>query len=74
MRSVSQGEWGKILGLDRIPEVQTMRRKLEELAADTGKVQQWSSTLAGEWMQDEPGVAGTWACFEKTDREKGVII
>ena len=59
LRYVSQGDWGKILGLDRIPEVKTMRRKLEELTADAGRVQQWSSTLAGEWMEEEPDVAGT---------------
>ncbi len=44
LRYVSQGDWGKILGLDRIPEVKTMRRKLEELTAD---IRQSSSAECG---------------------------
>lgn len=54
LRYEPQGEWGKILGLDRLPEVKTLRNKLSELAADGSKVQQWSSTLSAEWMAAAP--------------------
>jgi hypothetical protein len=52
------GEWGKLLGLDRIPEVRTLRQKIEVLSADEKRVFDWSSTLAREWMEGEPDSAG----------------
>src|SRR5215831_19574748 len=33
LRYVAPGEWGNLLGLDRIPEVRTLREKLEPLPA-----------------------------------------
>jgi hypothetical protein len=59
LRYQPPGEWGKILGLDRLPEVKTLRGKLAELSADAAKVHQWSSALAKEWMEAEPDCAGT---------------
>lgn len=50
------GEWGKILGLDPVPAVKTLRGKPEELTADEAKVRQWSSTLGQQWMEAEGGV------------------
>jgi len=50
------GELGKLLGLDRIPEVRTLRLKLEELAQ--GKVQPWSAQLAQEWLTGQTEAAG----------------
>jgi hypothetical protein len=47
------GEWGKLLGLDRIPEVRTLREKLKALAQPE-KVSEWSQTLSQEWMEQEP--------------------
>ena len=49
-RYLSPGEWGKLLGLDRLPEVKTMRRKISQLCAQDGQAAQWQSRLAGEWM------------------------
>ena len=49
-RYLSPGEWGKLLGLDRLPEVKTLRRKISALCAQDGKAAQWQSRLAGEWM------------------------
>ena len=49
-RYLSPGEWGKLLGLDRLPEVKTMRRKISELCGHDGQAAQWQSRLAGEWM------------------------
>lgn len=52
------GEWGKLLGLDRIPEVKTLRNKISSLCSEEGLAQRWSSTLAEEWMQADPQNAG----------------
>jgi hypothetical protein len=59
LRYEPPGEWGKLLGLDRIPEVKTLRNKLEELCREGQRVREWSSTLAQEWMKAEPESAGT---------------
>ena len=44
LRYEAPGEWGKILGLDRIPEVRTLRAKLELLCAEGKPVRQWAGT------------------------------
>ena len=36
LRYCAPGEWGKVLGLDRIPEVRTLREKLQLLGQDFG--------------------------------------
>lgn len=51
------GEWGKLLGLDRIPEVRTLREKVKALAQPKA-VSEWSQTLSREWMEQEPEAAG----------------
>jgi hypothetical protein len=58
MRYEAPGEWGKLLGLDRIPEVKTLRSKLSLLCADEPRLRHWSSTLAQEWMAEVPASAG----------------
>jgi len=58
LRYQAPGEWGKLLGLDRIPEVKTMREKLGVLCDEPGRAQRWSSTLAKEWMAAAPEMAG----------------
>lgn len=59
LRYQAPGEWGKLIGLDRIPEVKTMREKLELLCAEPARVQRWSSGLAKDWMASTPEAAGT---------------
>jgi hypothetical protein len=59
LRYEPPGEWGKLLGLDRIPEVRTLREKIQLLCQDGAAVRQWSSRLAQEWMEAEPESAGT---------------
>lgn len=59
LRYEPPGEWGRLLGLDRIPEVRTLREKLRGLCQAGEKVRAWSSTLAQEWMMAEPESAGT---------------
>jgi hypothetical protein len=53
LRYCAPGEWGKLLGLDRAPEVRTLRSKLKHLA-DQEQAFSWSSTLCKEWMQETP--------------------
>lgn len=50
LRYQAPGEWGKILGLDRIPEVRTLRAKLQLLCRDLGQAMKWNAQLAKEWI------------------------
>ena len=50
LRYVAPGEWGNLLGLDRIPEVRTLRHKLEILCQQTGQAMRWNTALAKEWL------------------------
>jgi len=59
LRYEPPGEWGRLLGLDRIPEVRTLREKLRGLCQAGEKVRAWSGTLAQEWMAAQPQSAGT---------------
>ena len=59
LRYEPPGEWGKLLGLDRIPEVRTLRTKLDLLCQEPQRVREWSGTLAREWMEAQPQSAGT---------------
>lgn len=58
LRYVPPGEWGKILGLDRIPEARTLRNKIQLLTKQD--VKGWSADLCSAWMQDESQSAGTF--------------
>jgi hypothetical protein len=53
LRYCAPGEWGKLLGLDRIPEVRTLRAKLKHLA-EQGQAFEWSAALCTEWMAATP--------------------
>ena len=56
LRYHAPGEWGKLLGLDRAPEVRTLRAKLKHLA-NQERAFSWSSTLCREWMLEAPDEA-----------------
>lgn len=58
LRYVPPGEWGKLLGLDRIPEARTLRNKIRLLTEQD--VAGWSAQLCSEWMQDQSQGAGTF--------------
>jgi len=51
------GELGIVLGLDRAPEVKTLRRKLAELAARR-QATQFSQRLAERWVADQSDAVG----------------
>ena len=44
LRYSAPGEWGKLLGLDRVPEVRTLREKIRLLAQEDGPGQ-WSAAV-----------------------------
>lgn len=50
-RYQAPGEWGRMLGLDRLPEVKTLRAKIAALCAHEGRAAQWQSCLAKEWIE-----------------------
>jgi transposase len=52
------GELGKLMGLDRIPEVRCLRKKLSELSRKEAP-DRWAAVLSKEWMQQRPQLAGT---------------
>jgi len=62
VRSIEQfryktpGEWGKTLGLDRAPEVKTLRDKIANLVEDDPK-NAWSAELCKDWMHSSPSDA-----------------
>ena len=57
LRSIPPGEFGKVIGLDRVPEVRTVRQKIG-LLATTGNPQAWGQELSQSWMQADPQEAG----------------
>lgn len=56
LRYCAPGEWGKLLGLDRIPEVRTMREKLKHLSS-AEQPTTWSAELCRDWMEAAPDEA-----------------
>jgi len=57
LRHLPPGELGKVIGLDRVPEVRTLREKVSIMAA-TGDPASWMKELAKTWMEDDPDEAG----------------
>ena len=57
LRRNPPGDLGKVLGLDRVPEVRTLREKLEYLC-ERGEVREWSADLSRDWMAGNPDLAG----------------
>ena len=57
----SPGELGKLMGLDRVPEVRCLRKKLSQLSQgqDDKAPEIWAGLLSKDWMQQEPELAGT---------------
>lgn len=51
------GELGKLLGLDRVPEVRCLRRKLAALSLDDGP-KKWAGLLSRDWLEAAPELAG----------------
>jgi len=52
------GEFGKLLGLDRIPEARCLRQKLDGLSGDNAS-ERWAAHLSAYWMNNDPEAVGT---------------
>ena len=57
LRHIPPGEIGKIIGLDRVPEVRTLRKKIQQMAS-TGNPGAWMQELSKNWMEENPHEAG----------------
>lgn len=57
LRHVPPGELGKVIGLDRVPEVRTLREKVSVMAA-IGDPSAWMKELSKTWMENDPDEAG----------------
>lgn len=58
LRYVDPGEMGQLLGLDRCPEVRTLRNKLKLLTWSKEEVEAWQRDLSVDWMEKTPELAG----------------
>lgn len=50
LKKISPGEYGKLMGLDRIPETTRLRKKLHQLY-DQKQAENWSKLLTHEWIE-----------------------
>src|SRR5438034_5809027 len=50
LRYAAAGEWGNLLGLDRAPEVRTLRAKVRMLCGEPGRAARWNAVLAQQWI------------------------
>ena len=57
LRHFPPGEFGKIVGLDRVPEVRTLRAKIAMMAR-SGNPEAWMKELSKMWMENDPAEAG----------------
>lgn len=57
LRHIPPGEFGKIIGLDRVPEVRTLREKISAMAT-MGNPGAWMKELSKNWMENDPDEAG----------------
>ena len=53
VNSLPSGELGRMIGLDRIPEVKTLRGRIAKFSEITD-VTQWELKLSKDWMEDSP--------------------
>jgi transposase-like protein len=57
LRHVPPGELGKTVGLDRVPEVRTLREKIGAMTEE-GAPGEWMKELSRQWMEADPQEAG----------------
>jgi hypothetical protein len=57
LRGKAPGELGKLMGLDRVPEVRCLRQKLDEMSADEAS-EKWAAALSRQWMEANPEATG----------------
>jgi hypothetical protein len=52
LKQCSPGELGKVMGLDRVPEVKCLRKKINQIVSQN-KADQWQQQLAAEWIEEQ---------------------
>ena len=52
LKHASPGEFGKLLGLDRIPEAKNLRKKISQIVTQQ-KARQWNVELARSWVEND---------------------
>ena len=55
--SIPSGELGKAMGLDRIPEVKTLRERIA-LFCQKVDIQDWGRKLSKDWLESHPSLSG----------------
>jgi len=58
LRFHSCGELGKLMGLDRVPEVRTLRDKLSLICTDRQAIEDWRMELSEFWMHQNKELSG----------------
>lgn len=57
---IPPGEWGALLGIDRIPEKETLREKLDDLSHDNNEnvLNNWIVERSSQWMEENEDSVG----------------
>jgi len=58
LRGKASGEFGKTMGIDRIPEVRCLREKMDLISADNAS-EKWAAHLSQRWLQNDLDETGT---------------
>ncbi len=58
VRGHSPGELGKLMGLDRVPEVRCLRNKMDDLSRNQA-AEVWAAHLSRYWMERDVDTVGT---------------
>ena len=70
LRHISPGEFGKLLGLDRIPEARCLRTRLKQIIQQN-KSEQWGMTQANKW-DDQPKYNSGFGVSTFTNADGGI--
>lgn len=57
LKGCSPGEFGKLVGLDRVPEARCLRKKMDELAG-VNEAEEWASSLSRQWLETSSSLTG----------------
>lgn len=52
LKTISPGDFGKLLGLDRIPEARCLRKKIKQIC-NQDQAQNWNNDLAKQWTSED---------------------
>lgn len=49
---INPGEFGRLMGIDRVPESKCLRKKIKQIC-EQEKSREWNTTLASKWISNE---------------------